>query len=258
MSTQPFDPSGYTRAPNLTIATALTLATTLVSACPKGAPPNAKKACKKLQTVAASAQAAWTDRKRELGATTEGGDPLLDQEADTSWSALRMRLQAYAMLPADRYPLAARAAAILVVLFGAEGLEFLKSAYVAQVATMATILKLIDDDQLQAEIDEIAGAEFLGQIRHVQPRYDAMVKAMLKKDAASGQNLLEHVRAVQRAIVDYATKICATVDEDDEETIVSARDALRPIDNHREAQAQRTSAGAAPATPAPPAEGPKP
>lgn len=70
-----------------------------------------------------------------------------------------------------------------------------------------------------------------------------MVKAMLQRDAATGENLLDHVRAVQRAIVDYATKVAATVDEDEPETVTAALEALRSIETHREALARRGATG---------------
>src|SRR5690606_20447386 len=129
------------------------------------------------------------------------------------------RLTAFSVLPVEDYPKAARAAELVVVLFGSDGLSFLKEAYPIQYATMDTLLKRIDADSLQKEIDDLAGPEFIRAIRKVMPRYGEVVGAMLKRDNASGQNLLEHVRTIQRGIVDYATKVCGTVDEDEPETV---------------------------------------
>jgi hypothetical protein len=58
-----------------------------------------------------------------------------------------------------------------------------------------------------------------------------------------------------RAIVDDATKMCGTVDEDDDATVTAARKALQPIVAHREASGRRGdsaasgSEGEAPAEP---------
>lgn len=243
MAQEPFDPSLYTRAPVLTIASGITLCVTLYHACPKTMPALVKKAAKKVKTVGDVAQAAWADRQRELGVISDDDSRALDQEADAIWGATRMRLQALAMLPPDRVPEALRASILLVTLFGTDGLMFLREAYPVQWSTMDTLLKRIDADGLAKELDDLAGPVFLAQIRHVHPRYSAMVQAMLKRDTSSGQNLLDQVRAMQRAIVEYATKVAATVDEDDPETVDVARDALRAIEQLREMSGRRVAPG---------------
>lgn len=53
-------------------------------------------------------------------------------EADSIWGALRTLMQALAMLPADRVPKALRASVLLVTLFGADGLAFLRDTYPVQ------------------------------------------------------------------------------------------------------------------------------
>lgn len=239
MSTAPFDPSLYTRSPILTIASGITLCGALVEACPATSPANVKKAAKKLNAVVGAARKAWNARKQQLGKVSDASAQILDQEADWSWSALRMRLQAYALLPVSRYPGAARAAELVVVLFGADGLEFLKHPYPEQLAAMGSVLERVDDEALAKEIDQLAGKEFLAQARHVQPRYDEMVKLMLQRDEDTGENLLDHVRAMQSAIVTYANKVTALADDDEPETVEAARTQLRAIDNHRAALAKR-------------------
>lgn len=230
---EPFDSAYFTRAPVLTIGGAITLGRKLAEDCPKAMPANCKKAAKKLATVVDAAQAAWADRQRELGVIGEEDSRLVDQLTDNLWSALRSRLQAYSVLPALDFPKSARAGELCVVLFGDDGLSFLKEPYPVQFSTMDTLIRRIDADKLQKEIDDLAGPEFLQAIRKVMPRYDAIVTAMLKRDDASGQNLLDHVRAVQRAIVNYATAVCGTVDDDEPETVKLARKLLQPIVNAR-------------------------
>src|SRR4051794_40457071 len=103
---------------------------------------------------------------------------------------------------------------------------------------MDTILKRIDKENLAADLDALAGPEFLKHIRQVHPRYGAMVKAALQ-GAAAGPNLLEHVRALQRAVVVYATRVWGTVEDDDSATVTAARAALAPIEQIRQASADR-------------------
>lgn len=229
-----FDASIYVRSPNVSIATGIALAKSLVRECPKSMPASVKKACKKLSAVCEAAQGAWADRQREMGALSDGDSRLIDQEADTVWGALRGRLRDFASLPFDRYPRAQRASELVVVLFGADELNFLKTKFTVQYETMDTILKRIGADNLENDINELAGPEFLDQIRHVHPRYEAMVRTMIMREEGSGQNLLEHVRNLQRAVVEYAIKVCGTVDEDDDpQSAVVARRALLPIEKFR-------------------------
>jgi hypothetical protein len=109
---------------------------------------------------------------------------------------------------------------------------------------METILSRIDNDGLRKDIDVIAGPEFLEQIRFAHAAYKPMVQAMLRRDTKGEVNLLEHVRGMGRAIVDYATKICGTADEDDKASVTAVRKALQPIVAHREAAGRRGDSAA--------------
>lgn len=238
-----FSPSLYTRAPSISVASGISLAEALVNACPESAPANVKKACKKLEAAAVTAAKILLAERRHQGSDDDGDDDsfTLDHEADLSWGALRARLLAYSMLPSARFPKAKHAAEIMVQLFGSEGLSFLKEDYVTQNATMAIILKHIDERGLQKEIDAIAGPEFLEQLRDVQARYSAMVAERTAREGEVWKSMNEHVRKIQAAIVEYATKVAATVDEDEPETIEVARRALRAIEAHRGSGGRRSA-----------------
>jgi hypothetical protein len=54
------------------------------------------------------------------------------------------------------------------------------------------------------------------------------------KDAGPADSLREHLRLLQRSILEYTTAVATTVDSDDPSTIAPAREAFRPIDNYRE------------------------
>lgn len=263
---QTFDASVYVRAPIINIANGVTLASALVAACPEAAPENVAKACTKLKSAGEAGQKALTARRRENGALSEEDGRVLDREADGSFGALRMRLVAYSMLPPERFPKARRAGELVNELFGDDGLSFLSAEYSVQNTVMASIVEHIQEAGLQPEIDALAGPEFLEQIGNVVPRYDMMVKDRLQKEAAATSNLTPVVRAIQAAIVSYATKVVGMVDEDDPATLETVRKALRPLDAHRESGARRAQGGskgeaasgapAAPASPAAPAASP--
>lgn len=244
----PFDPSLYVRAPVITVATGVSLSFALVDACPMASPQSVQKAAQHLKATADKAQSDLADRNRALGTFTEEDSRVLDNEADRAWGGLRMRLQGMAMLSPDVYPNARRAAELDALLFTG-GLEFVIAEYASQSATMGSILERIDADGLQADIDTIAGPEFLQALRDVQPRYEAMVSERLRRDAAMGKNLLATTRDLQSAIVNYAIKVIGNIAHDDPTTSETARIALLPIANFREAAAARTARTTPAATP---------
>ena len=229
----PFDPSLYVNAPTISATSGIALARALVDDCPKGAPAAVKKAAQKLAKVADQAQTALAIRSKEVGTITEEAARSIDEEADHSWTALRDRLKAYAALPVARFPRAARAAELVQILFSDGGLDFLKQQYPAQKTHMAMLLERIDSEKLAADIAELAGSEFLAQLRDVQPRYEDMVRRYYRRADSSMVNLREEVQSLQRAIVRYANQVTASVDEDEPKTEALARKALNAIDVHR-------------------------
>lgn len=250
-----FDPATYTRAPVLTLATGVSLCRALVDAAPGDLPAAAKKAAQRLKQAADAAQSAWAGRQRDQNASSDEDSRALDQEADSAWSGLRLRLLGYAALPSSE-PRSPRAAKLLSTLFGSDGLSFLKSAYPEQLASMGTLLQRIQDEKLTREIDELCGTEFLPCLRGVQSRYERMVNVALRRSNASADDLGSHRRILSRAIVDYATKVCATAEPEDTKSIENVLRALRPLDAFREASASRRSPGTDAPEPTPPPPAP--
>ena len=250
MTDSTFDPSLYMRPPVLTIESGITLARTLVAAMPRGVPAAVKKSADRLQKAADSAQEVLIRRQREQNSLKED-DRGLDMQTDQAWRSLFGRLEHYALLPADRFAKAARAQALFSML--APGLnEALSQPYSEQVATMDSLLQRIDDEGLAAELAVLCGPEFLDHVRSCQARYRVMVQKRLLSVGYS-DSLTGQVKALGRAIVEYATRVAATVDDDDADSQARALAALRPIDNHREALAARlpTTKDPDPATPSP-------
>lgn len=241
MPLDPPDPILYVRAPLMSAEAGIALCRAIVAAAPKDSSAPLKKAAKKVSDAADKAQAALALRQKALGKVSEEDARLVDQAGDASWGALRMRLLGYAELPGTKYPDAKRATELVITLFGPDGLSFLKETYPVQWSTADTILKRIDDEGLQKDLDRIAGKEFLANVRAQHQAYGAMVQSILLREQSETVNLADHVRAMGRAIAEYSTKVCATVDEDDSDSISSARLALRPLDAYREAASRRGS-----------------
>jgi hypothetical protein len=234
-----FDPSLYTRAPKTTFESTIVLAQALMKSCPKGMPAPVKKEHHRLQQRCERAESAWITRHREVSMVEDESTRAVDGPTDLAWTVLRDRMMAYAALPAAQFPKAVRAAELVKMLFPDASLPFLRVTYTDQLAAMSGILRRIEADGLGKDIDAVCGAEFLANVRAMMPRYEAMVHGVLARDGGVTDNLRDLLRDLQSAIVSYATKVCATVDEDDPASAETARVALLAIANLRASVARR-------------------
>ena len=232
MTDTTFDPLAYIRsAPIVTIESGILLARLLVAALPRRMPAYVKRAAGKLERVAAAAQAALGQRQRELVQPLDETARDVDIAADQAWSALHDILDALARLSA-RFERALKARQLLATLFP-QGTGFLRLSYGEQFVTMDTLLQRIDHEGLSKSLDAVVGPELLTEIRAVHRRYAAMVARRLQATGPA-DSLIEHVRTLQRTIIEYATAVVTTVDSEDAKTIAAAQKALLPIDNHRD------------------------
>jgi hypothetical protein len=106
-------------------------------------------------------------------------------------------------------------------------------------------------DSLNTDINRIAGTEFLDNVKKRHAKYGVMVQNILIK-TQQAVDLGAELRALSHAIITYAMKVCAHLDDDDPKSIADARTALQPIDAHRETNTTKP----APAPAQPPAENP--
>ena len=246
MSLIPPDPALYIRPPVMTLTGGITLCRVVAEACPASMPAFVKTAATSLNATAEAAQVSLTARKKALGKGSEEDSRPVDKAADHSWSALRSRLDAYAMLPEAVYVDAKRAAEILARLFGESGLAFLTASYPEQYAIAEATIRRIDGELFADDIDRIAGKEFLENVRTQHSAYEKMVAAVLQREKANAEDFSESINELGQALVDYATKVLASVDRKDPATIAAAIAALRPIDTFREATQSRQASGKEP------------
>lgn len=253
-----FDPSLYSRAPILNVASGIALAQALGLAVPADAEPTVQAAARHLAKIARSAQAAWAARQRHASAQALSPDERrrIDLSADRGWGALRAILEAKAGLPHDRYPESAPAGELYTRLF-VGGTEFLSWPYAEQHAAMDTLLRRIDAEDLAGLIDALCGPDLLRYLRDTHKEYRAMALARPPEDTdeVAARPLLTDLSA---AVVHYALNVCATVQPGDAASARRARAALAPIDALRAQQAGRPDPDEDP-TPAPippPAPGP--
>lgn len=233
-----FEPGVYTRGLVFSLPEGVALARALIAAVPAGYPGVVMKAAERLVDRTESAQQALLELQGETGPLSVEDCRTLDFEMDAVWEGLCQRLEGYASLP-SRITNSRRAAELLRALFGNEGTSFLKESYAVQATTMQTLLRRIENDNLTKALDALCGPEFLEQINTLMPRYERMVQAMLNRDGGSGQSLLHHRHILSRAVVGYATAVCATVDEQDPASVEKACRALAPLSEFRTVAASR-------------------
>lgn len=235
-----FDPSLYTRSPKLDVPSAIALSIKLLAATPQNPPAPVKKAAKALRQKVLTLQSVWKTRDR----VEKRVDPRpIDVLADNSMSRLVSRLEDYAELPEDTYPLATRARILLATLFPT-GLSFLKLDYPSQWAETQKRLDRIDEEAFAADIDRIAGPEFLAEIRRAHKLYGEAIGVTKTNTSSPVPSLAPPLREVCTGITLYAIQLAAVRldDEASPDARAAAREALRPLDEHRANAARREGA----------------
>lgn len=255
-NTEDFDPSPYVRPPIMDVPTGIALGTALLAAVPKSPPPNIHKASKKLGTALQNLQDAW---QQSASAGSAPDKRPADIRVDTAWGGLHARIEAYAQLPQEDFPKAKRASEILHLLFP-DGLGFLTISFNAEWAEGEKRLKLIEMQNLQSDIQSIAGAEFWDELQKAHLLYGQILGITQPVESKSPINLVDPLRALGRAMVQYAMQLISLLDEG-EASLALVRHALHPIDQHRAQQSEKRSEKAEPKDPLPaepPGPGPEP
>lgn len=232
-----FDPAPYLRLPVIDVASGVELGAALLSVMPKSAPDGVRKAATKLRMATVGLQDAWSWSEKSA---TPGEKRMADIAIDNAWSALHARLDAYASLPQVRWPGSARAAEIAAILFP-DGLAFLSLPYAAEWQEGERRLKTIDELGLAKDINDLAGREFLLEVRQAQERYGEVLAVAKPDGATRAANLADPLRTLARAVSGYAIQVIAMADGT-RATTTLIREVLRPIDDHRAALSSRRGA----------------
>ena len=244
-----FDPAPYVRPPILDVATGVALGVGLISAMPKPAPDNVRAAATKVRKDTVALQLAWGKT-----ATAAPDRCKSDMRIDNAWGILLDRLESYSRLPVATYPRAARAQELLDTI-SPHDREWLKLVYEAEWAESTKRLDRIESESLAKDINELAGPEFLAEVKAAHAEYGIALGVTTPAQVAVEVNLAAPLRSLSRAIGRYGIAVVGMAG-DDAASIAVVRKALRPIDSLREGQARRARAGnaadAAPEAPASP------
>jgi hypothetical protein len=241
-----FDPSIYTRAPKLDVAGGVALSIQLLATVPAKPTPAVKKAAQKLRKNTIKLQEAWKERDR----IEKPADPRpVDVMADAAMGRLVSRLEGYAGLSAEQYPLATRAGEILAALF--PDLEFLQYDYNSQWAETQKRIERIDEEDFAKDIDRISGPEFLAEVRRIHALYGVVIGVTQAREKVAAPSLAAPLRDVSASIAAYAIQLSAVyMDADtDDSTRRVVRAALAPMDEYRNGAARRGAKRATDATP---------
>lgn len=250
-SFETFDSTPYQRAPRLNLVGALALGRALVELRPDQAPPQLHRIAGKLELLIAEAEASLTTRRRESAPAYRTHELSLDNAADSLWSMLRDRLDTWgafehpglagvvrahsrrsttAVVLAQARGKAAQARELSGRLFGSGGLAFLRLPYPEQAQSMASILRLIDEDELSESIDELAGPELMVALVACQAQYEAMVEARMSRIIRKSGDLGLLRARLQRTIRRYTNAVLTLLDEDEPASLDIVLTALRPIE----------------------------
>jgi hypothetical protein len=249
-----FDPTPYQRAPRGNVQGILALSQALVESRPEGASEAVERMAAKLGVVIAETESGLTARRRESAPADFSQEVELDGFADVMWGALRSGLELWrafehpglatvvqAQKQRSAVAIALRAGqnkakvarGLAGKLFGSEGLAFTQTTYPEQAVSMATILRLIEEDGLAAEVDTVVAPEILVALTACQPLYEAMVETRMTRTDRKSSDLAVLRTKLQRAISLYCMAVLAMLDESKPETLERVIGALQPIDVYR-------------------------
>lgn len=235
-----FDPSLYLRPPVLDVPTGIALAQALLSAQPKGASPDLRKAGKTLDRLCTELKLGWDARETAARPTDRRR---FDQALDGAWGRFHDRLLCYSALPVERNPAAAHAGKLYQTLFP-DGLSFLKLSYEAEWSESQRRLDRINKEGWDRDLDRFCGSEFLAEVRHAHKEYGEILGITKPAPATPlDANLRELLRQLSSAMSRYTLKILAGVDDEDPASVQTARQALRPYDDFRAAITRRQGSG---------------
>jgi hypothetical protein len=150
-----------------------------------------------------------------------------------------------------------RASELLAELFP-NGVDFVKLPYPKQWAEADKRIALVRERGSRKDIERLAGAAFWSQIERLHKQYGEVLGITKNKEAAQpAVNLMEPLRATQRAVANYILQVAASAAHDDA-FVNDAMRALAPVDAARDAAAKRSTGSAplppvTPDTPLPPA-----
>jgi hypothetical protein len=217
------DPHLYIELPVLDSPGTLALARALIERASLPLPTSVTSDIDPLlrRLIQAESELAQAAKRGEASSQRELRQPA-DLALDTAWTALYERLRAYAILPAELLTEARQAQQLLRTLFP-DALAFLRLPYEAEWAQSESRLRTIEQLRLTADVERLAGAEFLAEVRRTHELYGRVLGLPRPREPLPEPELpldsatLRELRfALARAIARYALRIVAIFEQDGE------------------------------------------
>lgn len=188
-----------------------------------------RRALDKMRDTAVEAQSLAAE---QLGASSEKLKPI-DLVLDNAVMGLREVLEGKARLAGTE--IGARAAQLLAQVFP-NGTGFVMFVLSEEWGAVKAHLDRIERLDLEDEIDEVAGPEFLPVIRETHAQLgEGLGLGETPLSAPDTARLRASSIRMAKAIAAYGRAMLATVDEDDPESIAAFKRAMYPLDAYRRA-----------------------
>ncbi len=235
------DPNLYTRSPIIDVAGGIALSIGLLTTYKAHAdarPETIARAAKRLRKTTLTLQSGW-DGQRDAGLILAEDKRPADQLSDRSWAALSKRLEGLMLLPATFEE--ARRATQLHARFFPTGLAFTQLPYPRQWAECQQRIRDLKKEGVEDELRELCGDVVVDALKAAHDNYGRALGITTAKDAApKAPKIVDQLRALQKAVSDYAIQLVA-VAKDDPELGTTVLACLSPIDELRAADASRAT-----------------
>ena len=228
-----YTPLDFVQLPRMGASGALGLGRQMLSAAQafKALPKNVAKARDALSVAHEALRSAMVDQFGHGTTTPAEGEPpiqVLDRIIDNCWGGLDDRLVGLIRLP-EGTPGKAEAEALRRRLFPT-GLDFLKLNNRLEWTESQTRLDLIERDNLEPAIGELAGKQFLVAIRKAHESYGrALGMSVPLKGAVVTPQVRGAFDAFATALRSYVVKVMASVEDDLPATQATADALLAPL-----------------------------
>jgi hypothetical protein len=114
-------------------------------------------------------------------------------------------------------------------LFGAVGTNWISASFIEQSETMGTILRVIEQDQLQADLTAVVGDELPKLLGIMQIQYEDMVSARMSRERGPSENLRVLRERLRFRLNHYKTAVEMLRDPDDPKSYDIVSHALRSL-----------------------------
>ncbi len=171
---------------------------------------------------------------------------VIDNEADAQHSTVQRRLADHELLAAHDPAAAERAASLQKALYP-KGKEFWRGDMLTQWQGTEDWLAALARGDNEAALRSLVGGGFVDAIRAVHAEYgEAVGTTKPRAPAPAKVDVATPLAALALSMQDLALQLVALANDGSASDALrtAARDALRPIDEHREGNARRTAARA--------------